>query len=90
MFSANDDKSCYETQPYCASAFGVENSNSRTLISDLWMLQMLFAWDFMFIHVVFIIIIPVSTPAAHVYYVCEALTYISVRILVPCHVYVNF
>lgn len=57
MFRANDSNESYdETQIYCTSAFGIEN-NSHTLNSDLWMLQILFSWNFMFIHVAFTIII---------------------------------
>lgn len=36
IFKANNsNKSCCETQLYCASAFGIENNNSCTFKSEL-------------------------------------------------------
>lgn len=47
-----------------------------TLSADLWMLQILYTWIFMFMHAVFIIIMLLRVFAAYVCYVCKALTYI--------------
>lgn len=49
------------------------NTVQITLSADLRMLQILYTWVFMFMHAVFISIMPIRV---YVCYVCKALTYI--------------